>query len=48
MEVAERALWDAVFVREFFGLYLPLASSGVWHTIELLSNNYHNRPKRLG
>jgi hypothetical protein len=48
MEVAERALWDAVFVRESFGLYLPSASSGVWHTIELLSNNYHNRSKQLG
>jgi hypothetical protein len=48
MKVAERALWDGVFVRESFELYLPSASSGVWHTIELLSDNYHNRPKRLG
>jgi hypothetical protein len=48
MEVAERALWDGVFVRESFGLYLPSAFSRVGHTIELLSDNYHNRPKRLG
>jgi hypothetical protein len=48
MEVAERALWDGVFVRESFGLYLPSAPSSGGHTIELLSDNSYNPPKRLG
>jgi hypothetical protein len=48
MEVAERALWDGVFVRESFALYLPSASPRVGHTIEHLLDNYHNPPKRLG